>query len=65
MLPAALLIFKIFLKGDFQLVGSNRIEFLCHFLFLFLFLLLDFIMRHVIYFGVTIKCIHAEIYITS
>lgn len=52
--------FKLFLKGDFQAVGSNRIEFLCFF-FLFLFLLLDFTMYHMISFGEAIKCIHLEI----
>lgn len=42
MLPAAFLILKYFLKGDFQSVGKIPREFLFYFLFHFLFL--DFIM---------------------
>lgn len=42
MLPAAFLILKYFLQGDFQSVGKIPREFLFYFLFHFLFL--DFIM---------------------
>lgn len=61
MLPAAFLILKYFLKGDFQSVGKIQTEFLFYFLFLFLFL--DFIMWF--FHGETIKCTYLKICIIS